>query len=52
VSVIERLEAHAARLRRATPGVDVRRADAVRALLLDSLDRAEATEREAQDAQP
>jgi hypothetical protein len=48
VSLIDRLERHTLRLRRASPGVDVRRADAVRALLIDALDYAEAQEREAQ----
>lgn len=40
-SLVERVEGHVARMRRASPGVDVRRADAIRALLFDALDRAE-----------
>jgi hypothetical protein len=35
--MIERLERHATRMRRASPGVDVRRSDALRALLHEAL---------------
>jgi hypothetical protein len=40
-SLVERLEGHVTRMRAASPGVDIKRADAVRALLHDALDRAE-----------
>lgn len=48
VEVIERIERHAARLKRATPGVGVTRTDALRSLLLDALDYAESQEKEKQ----
>ena len=48
VPLIERLEAHAKRLRAATPGVNVTRADALRALLIDACDYAEEQAREAE----
>jgi len=46
VTLIERIERHAARLKRATPGVNVTRTDALRALLLDAVSYAEAEEQE------
>jgi hypothetical protein len=42
VSLIQRLEKHAVRMRRASPGVDVRRSDALRQLLHEALETAEA----------
>jgi hypothetical protein len=44
VPVMDRLEAHARRLRDRNPGVSVTRADAIRALLLDALDTIETKE--------
>jgi len=41
-SLIERLDAHAERMRRSTPGVTLSRADAIRTLLITALDAAEA----------
>lgn len=41
-SLVERLERHAARMRRAAPGVSITRVDAIRALLNEGLVRAEA----------
>lgn len=42
VDLLDRLEAHASRMKAGAPGVGVTRADAIRALLLDALDRVEA----------
>lgn len=41
VGLVERLNAHAQRLMAQHPGVHVSRTDAIRALLLDGLDKAE-----------
>lgn len=41
VELVARIEQHAARLRTATPGVRVTRADAARALLLEAVGEAE-----------
>jgi len=41
VDLVRRIEAHVTRLREGTPGVNVTRADALRALLLDALKLAE-----------
>lgn len=40
-SLVERLEQHAARMRRASPGVNIARVDAIRALLNEGLAKAE-----------
>lgn len=40
--LVERLERHAARMRRASPGVSITRLDATRSLLLTALCEAEA----------
>jgi hypothetical protein len=42
--LIERIDAHARRLRESTPGVNVTRADAHRALLLAAVERVETDE--------
>jgi hypothetical protein len=42
VALVKRLDRHAARMRREQPGVEVGRADAVRFLLGQALDREEA----------
>ncbi len=41
VMLLDRLQQHVARMRRDNPGVNVTRADAIRALLIGALDRAE-----------
>ena len=46
-ALVERVEAHVTRMRRASPGVNVTRADAIRALVIDALDLADEQEREA-----
>jgi hypothetical protein len=43
VVLIERLDAHAARLRGESPGMEVTRSDAIRSLLTEGLDRVEAS---------
>ncbi|MGE0709333.1 MAG: hypothetical protein AB7N76_35015 [Planctomycetota bacterium] len=47
-SLIARLEAHAARLKRQNPALRLTRADAVRVLLTERLDQVEAQDRAAQ----
>jgi len=45
VGLVERIEKHALRLRRARPGLNVSRTEALRALLLDALDAVEELEK-------
>lgn len=40
-AIVARIERHAERLRQRFPGVSVTRTDAIRALLVDALDRAD-----------
>jgi hypothetical protein len=45
--LLERVERHRARLEVSVPGLSITRVDAIRALLVEALDRAEATENRA-----